>query len=190
MMGLGIIWPHKDLLMSTELGVNIIIPPEVQFPANWDAPLQNAMSAILPVPMPPRRYWRRAPLGDNHNSATPRLADESGDNIMMPQEVQLPANWDAPLQNPIPSVSPMPMPSTRRGQHRISLDTSKYTTRANSLYLESYLLIHQIKNIGNYINLIYIWTGPSVKIWYASNPSKTLEIDCQCNCLSDMLLMW
>ena len=53
--------------------------------------------------------------GPRHNLAPQRLAEEYGVNIMIPPEVQLPANWDAPLQNPIPAVPPMPIPP-RRGR--------------------------------------------------------------------------
>ena len=46
--------------------------------------------------------------GPRHNLASQRLAENYGANIMILPEVQLPANWDAPLKNPIPVVSPMP----------------------------------------------------------------------------------
>ena len=52
--------------------------------------------------------------GPRHNLAPQRLANEYGVNIIIPPEVQLPANWDAPLQNPIPVVPPMPI-HPRRG---------------------------------------------------------------------------
>ena len=60
--------------------------------------------------------------GPRHNLAQQRLADEYGVDVMIPPEVQLPANWDAPLQNPIPVVPPMPMPiHSRRGRRRAPL---------------------------------------------------------------------
>ena len=53
--------------------------------------------------------------GPRHNLAPQRLAEQYG--VHMPPEVQLPANWDAPLQNPMPVVPPMPIPP-RRGRGR------------------------------------------------------------------------
>ena len=55
--------------------------------------------------------------GPRHNLGPQRLAEHYGVDIMMPPEVQLPANWDAPLQNPMPVVPPMPVPP-RRGRRR------------------------------------------------------------------------
>ena len=55
--------------------------------------------------------------GPRNNLAPQRLAEQYGVNIMIPPEVQLPANWDAPLQNPMPVVLPMPIPP-RRGRGR------------------------------------------------------------------------
>ena len=52
--------------------------------------------------------------GPRHNLAPQRLAEEYG--VYIPPEVQLPANWDAPLQNPMPVVPPMPIPPRRRGR--------------------------------------------------------------------------
>ena len=52
--------------------------------------------------------------GPRHNLTPQRLADVYGVNITLPPEVQLPANWDAPLQNPMPTIPPMPMPIFRR----------------------------------------------------------------------------
>ena len=52
--------------------------------------------------------------GPRHNLASQRLAENYGANIMIPPEVQLPANWDAPLQNPMPIIPPMPIPLRRR----------------------------------------------------------------------------
>ena len=56
--------------------------------------------------------------GPRHNLASQRLAENyEANHIMIPPEVQLPANWDAPLQNPIPVVPPMPT-LHRRGRGR------------------------------------------------------------------------
>jgi hypothetical protein len=52
--------------------------------------------------------------GPRHNLPSQRLAENYGANIMIPPEVQLPANWDAPLRNPMPVVPPMPAPHRRR----------------------------------------------------------------------------
>ena len=52
--------------------------------------------------------------GPRHNLAPQRLAEEYGVYIL--PEAQLPANWDAPLQNPMPVVPPMPIPPRRRGR--------------------------------------------------------------------------
>ena len=56
--------------------------------------------------------------GPRHNLAPQRLAEQYG--VHMPPEICLPANWDAPLQNPMPVVPPMPI-SHRRGQGRAPL---------------------------------------------------------------------
>ena len=53
--------------LADEYGVNIVIPPEVQLPANWDTPLQSPMPAVPPMPIPPRRGRGRAPLGPMHD---------------------------------------------------------------------------------------------------------------------------
>ena len=58
--------------------------------------------------------------GPRHNLALQRLAEEYGVNVMIPPEVQLPANWDAPLQNPMPAIPPMPI-LPRRGRGRAPL---------------------------------------------------------------------
>ena len=52
--------------------------------------------------------------GPRHNLAPQQLPNEYVVNIIIPPEVQLPASWDAPLQNPIPVVPPMPI-HPRRG---------------------------------------------------------------------------
>ena len=52
--------------LAEQYGVNIMMPPEVQLPANWDAPLRNPMPVVPPVPIPPRRGRRRAPSGPLH----------------------------------------------------------------------------------------------------------------------------
>ena len=57
--------------------------------------------------------------GPRCNLASQRLAENYGANIMIPPEVQLPANWDAPLQNPMPVVPPMPT-FHRRGRGRVA----------------------------------------------------------------------
>ena len=44
-----------------------MIPPEVQLPANWDAPLQNPIPVVPPIPVHPRRGPCRAPLGPLHD---------------------------------------------------------------------------------------------------------------------------
>jgi hypothetical protein len=66
----GIIWLHKGLL-NERYGVNIMMPPEVQLPDNWDAPLQNPMPTVPPMPIPLRRGRGRgrgrAPLGPLHD---------------------------------------------------------------------------------------------------------------------------
>jgi hypothetical protein len=58
--------------------------------------------------------------GPRRNLASQRLAGEYGVNIMIPPEVRLPDNWDAPLRNPMPTVPPMPVfhRRARRGQGR------------------------------------------------------------------------
>ena len=56
--------------------------------------------------------------GPRHNLAPQRLAEQYG--VHMSPEVWLPANWDAPLQNPMPVVPPMPIPP-RRGRGRALL---------------------------------------------------------------------
>ena len=53
--------------LADEYGVNIVIPPEVQLPANWDAPLQNPILVVPPMPVCPRRGPHRAPLGPLHD---------------------------------------------------------------------------------------------------------------------------
>jgi hypothetical protein len=56
--------------------------------------------------------------GPRHNLPLQRLAENYGVNIMVPPEVQLPTNWDAPLKHPKPVVPPIPTPYRRRGRGR------------------------------------------------------------------------
>ena len=51
--------------------------------------------------------------GPRDNLAPQRLTRGHGVDVVIPPEVQLPANWDAPLQHPMPIVQPMPMPLGR-----------------------------------------------------------------------------
>lgn len=53
------------------------------------------------------------PSGSNEGTAHPQIIHVDS----MPQ-VQLPPGWDAPLQNPIPTVVPPAPPQVRRGRHR------------------------------------------------------------------------
>ena len=57
--------------------------------------------------------------GPRDNLALQRLARGHGlgVDIVIPPEVQLPANWDASLQHPMPIVPPMPI-SLGRGRGR------------------------------------------------------------------------
>ena len=73
------------------------------------APAMPANSISLNGPEDPFGFHN----GPRHNLAPQRLAEEYG--IYMPPKIQLPANWDAPLQNPIPVVPPISIPP-RRGQ--------------------------------------------------------------------------
>ena len=61
--------PRHNLAPQGLAGVNIVIPPEVQLPANWDAPLQNPMPTgiVPPMPIPLRRGRGRPPLGPMHD---------------------------------------------------------------------------------------------------------------------------
>ena len=83
-------------------------------------PLVHGVSAIIPensisLNDPEDPFGFRD--GPRLNLASQRLAENYGANIMIPPEVQLPANWDAPLKNPMPVVPPMPTPH-RRGRGR------------------------------------------------------------------------
>ena len=51
--------------------------------------------------------------GPRDNLAPQKLTRGHGVDVVIPPEVQLPANWDAPLQHPMPIVQPMPMPLGR-----------------------------------------------------------------------------
>ena len=112
--------------------------PQVQIPADFDAPRLHPMPRVnFQPPLQPTPGVSAAPAamslndpedpfgfgfgsggGPTHDLALQRLAEVYGVNI--PPEVQLPANWDALLQNPMPVVPPMPIPP-RRGRGRRAL---------------------------------------------------------------------
>ena len=46
-----ITWLLQRLARGHGLGVDIVIPPEVQLPANWDASLQHRMVVVPPMPI-------------------------------------------------------------------------------------------------------------------------------------------
>ena len=116
--------PQPNLL-ADQMGVDVDVPRSNPMPQpNF---LADNMGVDVDVPRQlstPRPNNPEDPFGfhdgPRHNLAPQRLANEYGvNNIVMPPEVQLPANWDAPLQNPMPIVPPMPVPPRpRRGRRR------------------------------------------------------------------------
>jgi hypothetical protein len=92
--------------------------PQVEMPADWNAPRQ--------FPMPAVSVQRSgAPLGNRIGMVAlgPTVATNVGLGVNLlaaiPQ-VQLPAGWDAPLANPIPVVPPAPQLQRRRGRGRVT----------------------------------------------------------------------
>ena len=110
--------------------------PQVEMPADWDAPRRFGLPVGRPGPVP--MEWRGAPmgrgvgmvgLGINMAAAIPQVQLPAGwdaplanpvpvlQNVAatIPQ-VQLPVGWDAPLMNPV--LPPAPQLPTRRGRGR------------------------------------------------------------------------
>jgi hypothetical protein len=105
-----------------------------QIPADLNAPARHS-TAMLNI-QPPTSRVSAVPAnsislndpddpfgfcdGPRDNLAPQRL---NGVGIVIPPEVRLPANWDAPLQHPMPVVPPMPvLLPLRRGQGRPALN--------------------------------------------------------------------
>jgi hypothetical protein len=95
--------------------------PQVEMPADWNAPREFPMPVVGPVSAP---VQRSAPLGNGVGmmGLGPIVANVGlGMNLLaaIPQ-VQLPAGWDAPLANPVPVVPPAPqLLHRRRGRVRV-----------------------------------------------------------------------
>ena len=110
--------------------------PQVQMPADWDAPRQFPLPGVVP-------QFNGAPMGNgvgivglgmNVAAAIPQVQLPVGWDAPLANpvpvapllanraatipEVQLPAGWDAPLANPVPVVPPAPPLQRRRGRGR------------------------------------------------------------------------
>jgi len=105
--------------------------PQVEMPADWDAPRRFGLPIGIPGPGPMGRGVGMVGLGINMAAAIPQVQLPVGwdaplanpvpvlQNVAatIPQ-VQLPAGWDAPLMNPVPVVPPAPLLPTRRRRGR------------------------------------------------------------------------
>ncbi|KAF8227960.1 hypothetical protein L208DRAFT_1379552 [Tricholoma matsutake] len=83
--------------------------PQVEMPADWNAPREFPLPVVAPGPM----QFRSAPRG----SGVGMVGLGSNVAAAIPQ-VQLPVGWDAPLANPVPVIPPEPQLHTRRGRWR------------------------------------------------------------------------
>jgi len=114
--------PFSEPVVQPNFGATLAAQiPQVEMPADWNAPRDFPMPVVGPVPAPVQRGG--APLGNGVGmmGLGPIVANVGlGMNLLaaIPQ-VQLPAGWDAPLANPVPVVPPAPqLLQRRRGRGR------------------------------------------------------------------------
>jgi hypothetical protein len=85
--------------------------PQVHVPDSVYAPRQFPVP-VIGVPLQPA-----GPTATSNDPFTATIPNPQQPALHIP-EVQLPAGWNAPLQNPIPVVPPAPQLQTKRGRRR------------------------------------------------------------------------
>ena len=145
-----------------------------QFSADLNVPGRHSMAMLNMQPLASTSHVSALPAnsislndpedpfvsldGPRDNLAPQRLARGHGlgVDIVIPPEVQLPANWDAPLQHPMPIVPPMPISLGRgrgRGQTRMynisgrqsgpALNRRQATNDSADDYVQTRILLQQ-----------------------------------------------